>query len=186
MRAFVIGNGLSRKDFDLYSLKDKGLIIGCNEAYQEFPHFNMMASVDGAITEKIKNEYEGIHTYKQRKEWIIADKGFVLGGGPLATGFNAGQLALKTTIDLLRPDIIYLLGVDFGGGRVFTDKKTLAPSNTGWDTWKELLSNNIIRVGDDLTKEIPLNIISKVVSNVGHLDNECITYREFDERLSIW
>lgn len=184
MRAFVIGNGLSRRGFDLRTLVGKGLIVGCNEAYQEFPHFDLMVSVDGAITTKIKEEHKGLHVYKWGKSWFRSDTGEDL--GYIGTGLNAGQLALKATVEILKPEAIYLLGVDFGGGRVFTDKKTLAPSNVGWDTWKELIGDRVVRVGDDLTKEVPLNIISKVVSNVGHLDNECITYREFNERLHLW
>ncbi len=35
-RAFLIGNGLSRKGFDLRSIKNRGVIVGCNNLYKDF------------------------------------------------------------------------------------------------------------------------------------------------------
>ena len=35
-RAFVLGNGTSRKNLDLEKLKSKGKIYGCNALYREF------------------------------------------------------------------------------------------------------------------------------------------------------
>ena len=183
-RAFVIGNGLSRKGFDLNKLVGHGLIVGCNESYRTFDEFAMMCSIDGGITAQIKNDYSGLHVYKDGKDLVSNFDGGDL--GYIGTGMNAGQLALKATIEIFKPDIIYVLGIDFGGGRVFNNKKTLGPSNVGWDTWKELFSHNVVRVGNDLTKEINLNIISKTVSNMGTLENECLTYREFNEHISFW
>ena len=35
-KAFIIGNGESRKDFDLMILKGKGVVFGCNALYRDF------------------------------------------------------------------------------------------------------------------------------------------------------
>ena len=36
MRAFCLGNGPSRKSFDLEILKTFGTVIGCNAIYRDF------------------------------------------------------------------------------------------------------------------------------------------------------
>ena len=35
--AFVVGNGLSRRNYDIRELRNYGLIFACNEAHEEFP-----------------------------------------------------------------------------------------------------------------------------------------------------
>jgi hypothetical protein len=34
--AYIIGNGVSRKSFDLMSLKGKGKVFGCNALYRDY------------------------------------------------------------------------------------------------------------------------------------------------------
>ena len=45
MNVFIFGNGVSRKNFDIGSLKGKGILIGCNWAYTEYP-FDVICSAD--------------------------------------------------------------------------------------------------------------------------------------------
>lgn len=52
--AFVIGNGESRKEYDLNKLKGKGKIYGCNALYREFTPDALIA-VDSGITHEIYN-----------------------------------------------------------------------------------------------------------------------------------
>ena len=53
--AFIIGNGTSRKGFDLTRLKPYGTIFGCNALYRDFPDYSipdyLVAIDDGIITE---------------------------------------------------------------------------------------------------------------------------------------
>jgi hypothetical protein len=53
--AFIIGNGMSRKSFDLKRLKPYGTIFGCNALYRDFPDYSipdyLVAIDDGIITE---------------------------------------------------------------------------------------------------------------------------------------
>ena len=56
-RVFVIGNGESRKDFDLHSLKSKGKIYGCNALYRDFAPDVLIAVDPGIIHEIYHNGY---------------------------------------------------------------------------------------------------------------------------------
>lgn len=51
--AFIIGNGTSRKGFNLESLRGAGTIIGCNALYREFmPDY--IVSIDAGIINEIR------------------------------------------------------------------------------------------------------------------------------------
>lgn len=45
-KAFIIGNGVSRKPVDLEKLVGKGTIFGCNALYREFDKFDYLVSID--------------------------------------------------------------------------------------------------------------------------------------------
>ena len=53
--AFIIGNGTSRKGFDLTRLKPYGTVFGCNALYRDFPDYSfpdfLVSIDDGIITE---------------------------------------------------------------------------------------------------------------------------------------
>lgn len=185
MRVFIVGNGKSREGFDLNRLLGKGKIVGCNEAYKTFPHFDMVASIDTASTKEIRKNYEGLHIYKAKNHWFRSDLGKNL--GTVGDYNNTGLLATRAVTVLMDPAEIYLLGVDFGGGRVFDDRITAAPTNTTWRAWQSLMGGwNIIRVGN-YSKQVPLNIIKNGTQvEPGYLDNDIISYRELDERIYFW
>ena len=59
--AYVIGNGPSRKDFDLNRLKETGQTYGCNALYRDFmPDF--IFSVDTRITQQMVTDEVGLKT----------------------------------------------------------------------------------------------------------------------------
>ena len=52
--AFIIGNGPSRKKFDLTKLKGNGTIYGCNALYRDYPDLvDYLVSIDPPIIEEI-------------------------------------------------------------------------------------------------------------------------------------
>lgn len=56
-KAFIIGNGPSRKGFDLNLLKGHGTIYGCNALYRDFPKHDIpdyLVAIDDAIIEEIE------------------------------------------------------------------------------------------------------------------------------------
>ena len=58
MRAFIIGNGPSRKNFDLKLLKGNGTIFGCNALYRDYPKFDIpdfLVAIDDDIIEEIQS-----------------------------------------------------------------------------------------------------------------------------------
>jgi hypothetical protein len=159
---FVVGNGISRKDFDLNSLVGVGPIVICNEAYREFSSFDAIASVDGLATEDIQEncDLEGKkHIYKWRSNWYIGREN----QDKLIGSYNSGQLALRGAIELYSPDVVYTLGIDLGGERLYTGKISGQPTNKCWDTWN-LLENK-----------------TRVVS-VGRQ----IRYDDFEESIEFW
>jgi len=63
--AYIIGNGTSRLEFDLDTLREKGTSFGCNALYREWiPDF--LVAIDDKITEEINHAIEnGILTRQQ-------------------------------------------------------------------------------------------------------------------------
>lgn len=57
---FVIGNGESRKGFDLNSLSGKGPIFGCNALYRDFEPDVLCALDHKVLLELSNNEYKGV------------------------------------------------------------------------------------------------------------------------------
>jgi hypothetical protein len=56
--AFIIGNGTSRKGFDLTRLKPYGTIFGCNALYRDYPDFSIpdfLVSIDDGIITEIEH-----------------------------------------------------------------------------------------------------------------------------------
>ena len=54
-RVFLIGNGTSRKDFDLESLRPHGKIYGCNAIYRDGFRPDVLVAVDHGIMHEIYN-----------------------------------------------------------------------------------------------------------------------------------
>jgi hypothetical protein len=55
--AFVIGNGTSRKGFELTKLKPYGTIFGCNALYRDYPDYSFpdfLVSIDDGIISEIE------------------------------------------------------------------------------------------------------------------------------------
>ena len=55
--ALIIGNGISRKDYDLTNLNDKYTIFACNAYYRDnaYSSFDYLVSIDEAISKEIKD-----------------------------------------------------------------------------------------------------------------------------------
>jgi len=53
VKAYIIGNGLSRSEFDLEKLREKGTIFGCNALYRDFTP-DYLVSIDNEIVSEVK------------------------------------------------------------------------------------------------------------------------------------
>ena len=55
-RIFIIGNGESRKDFDLTKLREHGKIYACNAYYRDNPLPDILVAVDSTMTHEIYHQ----------------------------------------------------------------------------------------------------------------------------------
>jgi hypothetical protein len=123
MTAFVLGNGVSRKGIDLYNLKKKGQVFGCNALYREFDP-DVLVSTDPGISKEIQDSgwpKKNNCTHYTRRPF--ADSGSK-SLHPDYKGMSSGPNALKLAcLDKLEHQIIYLLGFDLGSpdGKLFNN-----------------------------------------------------------------
>lgn len=113
-KAFIIGNGPSRKDYPLEKLKDKGTMFGCNALYRDFykkhdlPHY-LVAIDEKIITEIEHSDYPSsrfiVPPFKEQFEPQDYRPG-------VQTRSNAGMNACFEAIKRGHNEI-YLLGFDF-------------------------------------------------------------------------
>lgn len=109
-RAFVLGNGVSRKGINLERLRTCGTIYGCNALYREFTPDVLIATDKPIATAIQEAEYALTHKFYTRKPQagsgalplILKYHGY--SSGPNAVGLAATHGYLK----------IYLLGFDMG------------------------------------------------------------------------
>ena len=106
----VVGNGLSRKDIDLWQLKEQYIVYGCNAIYREFQPDILFCVDDRMCNEIHVSGYSKEHTVITPNKYSC----------PLATHikinskwnkWNCGALACLYAATQ-KPTIIYLLGFD--------------------------------------------------------------------------
>jgi hypothetical protein len=117
--AFLIGNGLSRKGFDLESLRGQGHIIGCNWLYRDFTP-DTLTMIDTppqhAIREAMDND-----TPFRRLTQSLGRRHILLDGeiiahrnehpGPYFN--NSGVMSGWYCGEFLKAQRVYMIGVDF-------------------------------------------------------------------------
>ena len=108
--AFVLGNGVSRKDVDLNQLKKHGKIYGCNALHREFTP-DVLVATDRPIATAIQESgYALKHLFYTRRPienlgaHRVPKSYFGYSSGPIAVALAAEQGA----------DIVYMLGFDMG------------------------------------------------------------------------
>ena len=130
-RAFIIGNGKSREDFDLEQLRAHGKIYGCNALYRDFEPDYLIA-IDTAITEEI----QASSFPKEKFINPIMEEQFE---HPEFNPFtrlrsNAGMNAMIEAIRK-KHDVLYCLGFDFVlKGQISTDNIYRNTENYGPET----------------------------------------------------
>ena len=108
--AFVLGNGISRKNISLGQLRPQGKIYGCNALYREFEP-DVLVATDRPIAEAIqKSGYAQTHRFYTRRPLAglgaqtVPKEYFGYSSGPIATSLAAQDGNHR----------IYLLGFDLG------------------------------------------------------------------------
>lgn len=162
---FLIGNGKTRKDFDLNKLRGKGLICGCNALYRDFIPDILFANDSGILSE-IREANLNIP--------IITKEEY------LGKTLNCvGMFAFKYILNVLQPEKCYLLGIDFLAGNIYTGTKHYRDTDKRIHDKDRLLFTNLLREskGTEVINVNPYHII-------GNRKNyRLIEYSEFENEI---
>lgn len=103
--AFIIGNGTSRKEFDLNKLNNKGVVFGCNALFREYTP-NYIVAIDDKAIDIVNNS-----KFPSHKIIIPPDRErYELSGTGKRS--NAGMNAMYEAIKRGHNEL-YCLGFDF-------------------------------------------------------------------------
>ena len=187
-RAFVLGNGVSRRDVDLNNLKHFGPIYGCNALYRDFTP-TALISTDKPISDRIQDSGYALKNRFYTRRPIpgsgahpVPQKYFGYSSGPLATSIAA--------MDNAR--IIYLIGFDMGpvnnhfnnvyANTEFYKKSSAVPTYTG--NWV----NQIKTVMRDYSGILFVRIMGHTTAVIADLDRipnlQTMTMSEFLNRIN--
>lgn len=110
MKAYIIGNGLSREGFDLESLRGKGTIFGCNALYRDFTP-DYLVAIDDKIIGEINYALDVGDCKVPRLRFIVPswNECFEETTGRRS---NAGMNAMKEAIKMGHKQL-YCFGFDF-------------------------------------------------------------------------
>lgn len=108
---FVIGNGESRRHYDLKNIYCYGNIFGCNALIRDFiPDF--LVATDNSMIKEIKENYNGDYNFIWRQNGSLHSN---FGIKYIDDGYSSGPTALRLACQLIKPDRIYMLGFDMRG-----------------------------------------------------------------------
>jgi len=108
--AFIIGNGRSRLDIDLESLRGRGMIYGCNALYRDFTP-DVLIATDGGIAKEIQES-----GYAKTNRFYTRRPIEGLGAKPIEHnyGWSSGQVALSYACHA-KHSYLYMIGFDLAG-----------------------------------------------------------------------
>ena len=190
-KAFVLGNGTSRKSIDLTQLKKFGPIYGCNALYREFEPDYLVAVDTKMILEINQAGYQHKH-----RVWTNPNRAFNGMNGfnffNPSKGWSSGPTALWLASSSDYQDI-YILGFDYQGlnnkiNNIYSDSRNYKKSSdkaTYYGNWlnqtlttcKKFNEKRYIRVVQEDA------FIPKEFSNIDNLDH--ITVEEFKKSFNI-
>ena len=119
---FLIGNGNSRKEFDLERLRSHGTIIGCNALYREFTP-DLLIAIDAKMLREFKEaKYEGLSLIPKARTVAVPNSLIWR-----AEKFNtSGCFAMKLISQVMKPTKCYMLGMDGYPGNLYDGTKNYA------------------------------------------------------------
>lgn len=170
---FLIGNGASRRGFLLSRLRDKGVLMGCNTAYRDFPDFDAIISIDLKPSKFALKEFKGLHLFNNcfKTDHIFCNNlSYVIGTLPKLTDkLDSGKLATHLAKEFFKADRLIMLGMDFGGHDLYSESDFELRPNFEKD-WNALLApfEEVYRVGNHVEACDKLNL-------------KQITYKEFED-----
>jgi len=121
---FFIGNGKSRKDFDLNTLVGRGTIIGCNALYRDFTPDILICQDAKMARELVDNKYAGL-VLTGRGIGVQPEKHISWRAGNART---SGVFGLNFIIKIMKPKTCFVLGLDGYDGNVYEGTTNYASS----------------------------------------------------------
>jgi hypothetical protein len=192
--AYIIGNGPSRKSFDLNKLKGSGQTYGCNALYRDFmPDF--IFSVDTKMTQQMVQDEVGLKTihYAPSLEVNRKQSKGMLHLIPKNPHWISGNAALWTACVHGHKNI-YLLGFDFREygkdqlNNIYQDTDCYGPrhSEDVFESWlkqfRDILKMrpycNFIIVHDN-----PPEFLNYLQTGTDLKNSQVITYSEFNDKV---
>lgn len=183
--AFIIGNGESRRSFDLNLIKGVAPIFGCNALYREFTPDYLVAVDDSMIDEIYQSKFprENFYPALGDDQWEPSDC------NRARPRNNAGMYAMQKAVDL-KFDTLICLGFDFlinhpdhsvsnlydGTKNYGMETRARVEDNAGRLNYLKWFANqypdiNIIFVLDDLFPLIPIGCKNIFTINYRTLKN---------------
>ena len=170
--AFVLGNGLSRKDIDLAVLSKSGTIYGCNALYRDFVP-DVLVATDRDISEHIQRSKYALTYCFYTRDPIgnlgarrIPEQWWKFSSGPVAVALAAEDKHTK----------IYMLGFDMGPSETghfnnvyadteFYKKSSAVPTYTG--NWV----NQIIEIIKKFPTTEFIRVVGTTTAQIKNLEN---------------
>jgi len=188
-RAFVIGNGISRKGVDLTNLKQLGKVYGCNALYRELTP-DVLVATDRPIATAIQESgYAKNNRFYTRKPdpqlgaLLLPEAYRGYSSGPNAVGLACLDKNLS----------IYMLGFDMGPTKdnlfnnIYADTefyKTSEYPPTFVGNWVDQL----VRIAEDFPKTQFIRIYGETTARIAKLDSianmEHLDLRAFIDRIN--
>jgi hypothetical protein len=198
LRGFVIGNGESRKGFDLQSLRPFGLIYGCNALYRDFTPDVLVSVDDAMIKEVLENSPNCEFVYRvfedgrnhclksTESDRVIHDKGYA-----------SGQTAIKLMCDRFFDKgltEVFMIGFDLISttdriNNVYKGTNCYKPIDTGPTFNKNWIRRctAIFRENEHVKFYRVFTDQSSVISEWFGIDNiHYITYNHLKQLMSDW
>jgi len=184
--AFVIGNGISRREINLLDIKDKGITFGCNALYREFSPDYLIAVDVKMIVEINKSRYQ-----HGNEVWTNPNRAYEKFTGfnyfSPAKGWSSGPTALFLACEQKKYNKIYILGFDYIGvnntlvNNMYADTPNYKKSTdkaTYYNNWLKqtvaVIDSNkdieFIRVMDDEFSFVPKELTK--LNNLKHISVE--------------
>lgn len=189
--AFVMGNGTSRKHFDVEKLRGKGNIYACNAVYRSFEPDVLIAVDPKMVHEIVADGYHHNHVV-----WTNYNNGYKeytnLNYFQPSRGWSSGPTALAKAADD-KHKTIYILGFDYmglNGGKKFNNlfadtnnyKKSKEPA-TYYGNWLRQ-TESVIRTNTDTQFLRVTNVGDFCPAQLNSYDNiRNIDYDELEFRL---
>lgn len=181
---FLIGNGISRKDFDLERLRGIGTIIGCNALYREFTP-DLLILIDSKMHKELnKTDYA-------LKNTILIPAGRTV-QVPRSLQwrtkrFNtSGCFAMKLISEEMKSTKCYMLGMDCYVGNMYDN--TLNYAKNTLQNFSGILKNYIISL-EESKNTMFINVNDKDAwTEAAHKTGsyQCINYEEFEKLMAHW